>query len=150
MKIIKFAIMAFVLAAICTSCEQHNQYDQYEITRETIDAYIINETDQLIVLYTESDSLTLPPQQQIFLANTVVEIGGVVGIQFVSWENCPFGNVPLVVNKVLYQGEIIEVQKQFSLQDTGLYRPIKIRNGQYNYVCKLTDWLIEDLIFYQP
>ena len=150
MKIIKFAIMAFVWAAICTSCEQHNQYDQYEITREAIDAYIINETDQLIVLYTESDSLTLPPQQQIFLANTVVEIGGVVGIQFVSWENCPLGNDPLVVNKVLYQGEIIEVQKQFSLQDAGLYRPIKIRKGQYNYVCKLTDWLIEDLIFYQP
>ena len=150
MKIIKFAIMAFVWAAICTSCEQHNQYDQYEITREAIDAYIINETDQLIVLYTESDSLALPPQRQIFLANTVLEIGGVVGTQFVSWENCPLGNDPLVVNKVLYQGEIIEVQKQFSLQDAGLYRPIKIRNGQYNYVCKLTDWLIEDLIFYQP
>ena len=147
MKIIKFAIMAFVWAAICTSCEQHNQY---EITREAIDAYIINETDQLIVLYTESDSLALPPQRQIFLANTVLEIGGVVGTQFVSWENCPLGNDPLVVNKVLYQGEIIEVQKQFSLQDAGLYRPIKIRKGQYNYVCKLTDWLIEDLIFYQP
>ena len=142
--------MAFVWAAICTSCEQHNQYDQYEITREAIDAYIINETDQLIVLYTESDSLALPPQRQIFLANTVLEIGGVVGTQFVSWENCPLGNDPLVVNKVLYQGEIIEVQKQFSLQDAGLYRPIKIRKGQYNYVCKLTDWLIEDLIFYQP
>lgn len=150
MKIIKFAIMAFVWAAICTSCEQHNQYDQYEITREAIDAYIINETDQLIVLYTESDSLALPPQRQIFLANTVLEIGGVVGTQFVSWENCPLGNDPLVVNKVLYQGEIIEVQKQFSLQDAGLYRPIKIRKGQYNYVCKLTDWLIKDLIFYQP
>ena len=150
MKIIKFAIMAFVWAAICTSCEQHNQYDQYEITREAIDAYIINETDQLIVLYTESDSLALPPQRQIFLANTVLEIGGVVGTQFVSWENCPLGNDPLVVNKVLYQWEIIEVQKQFSLQDAGLYRPIKIRKGQYNYVCKLTDWLIEDLIFYQP
>ena len=69
MKKLRLAIIIFIFAAICSSCD-HDQH--YGLTHQAFDAYIINETDQLIILYTTSDSLALPPQQKTFLANTVL------------------------------------------------------------------------------
>ena len=139
MKKLRLAIIIFICAAICSSCD-HDQH--YGLTHQAFDAYIINETDQLIVLYTASDSLALPPQQKTFLANTVVEYGGVVGVQFISWEDCPLGKDP-IIKQLLYQGKIVEDIKQNFLRHVGSYDIQEIRKDKFEQVYRLTDMKFE-------
>ena len=141
MEKLRLATIIFIFAAICSSCN-HHQYDEQPITHQAFDTYIINETDQTIILYTESDSLPLPPQQKTFLANTVVEYGGVVGVQFISWENCPLGKNP-IIKKLLYQGTIVENIKQDFLLHVGSYDTQKIRKDKYEQAYRLTDTKFE-------
>ena len=69
-------ILIFIMAIACSSCSEKSQPE----------AYVLNQMDIPIILYSDTDSLMVLPLNHSFLADIIVE-----GKQVVGFANCKLG-----------------------------------------------------------
>ena len=69
-------ILFFIMAIVCSSCSEKSQPE----------AYVLNQMNIPILLYSDTDSLMVLPLNHSFLADIIIE-----GKQVVGFSNCKLG-----------------------------------------------------------
>ena len=132
MKKTNFSLLLLAIVVICTSC-----------AKEPLPmVYLVNQTDESIMLYSETDSMLVMPQKKSLLATWNLYKSD----QIASWSDCSLGSNPKLM-KAKISGKVFDVPKIYRevLNNVSNYRHYKVidsYNSGYKYMAHYYEYYL--------